>query len=149
MGRNDGRPRAARHKQGCQRENPSRRGLLQSETAGQRAFWKYSLIDLLWEDAIPLHEGQTAGARTRTRTCTCPRTQTHTHAITCRDTLAALTQTRYDRCVPSDGRADQNCPQTTRAHVHAHSHSSKGTNSRPNALIKSMHLFHVPLKTPR
>lgn len=89
--------------------------------------------------ARPLEPGH-ARARAHART--------HTNAITRRDTLAALTQTRYDRCVPSDGRTEQNCPQTTRVQVYVCMHSSKGTHSRPNMLIKSAHPFHLPSKTP-
>lgn len=140
MGRNDGRPRAARHERGCQRENPSRRGLVQSETAGQRAFWKYSLIDLLWEDTILLHEGQTAGARTGT----CTRTHKHSRM---QGYLGGI-NTNPIRQVRAVRRMRwQKLPANhTCAHVHVYARERVPDQT---CLLSQRTYFHLPSKTPR
>lgn len=89
MGRNDGGPRAARHKRACQREYPSRRGLVQSEAAGQRAFWKYPLIDLLVGRRYPVTRGADRWSQ-----------DTHVHtrerAITHRQYLGSMNERKRD-----------------------------------------------------
>lgn len=100
------------------------------------------LLICWWEDAIPLHEGQTAGARTRT--CTRASAQSHTgipwqHERK-RDTTSACRQT---------GTRTKEIARKPHARASAHAHILKNKQPNQTCLSSQRTYFQARLKDTR